>query len=149
MPNDQSLRAHYHLLLGLDKDWEVEEVKLSMEARAVHIRLRHRGVSAVIYPGCRSRCGIFDHAPERSGGIWTPCSLRPSCEPGCHAASASVAASKPSECHGPQALAIHLDVRGVQRRRAAKCGEHHRGMRAAAHRLGRSAAVHGTGRAER
>lgn len=28
MPNDQSLRAHYHLLLRLDKDWEVEEVKL-------------------------------------------------------------------------------------------------------------------------
>ena len=65
MPNDQSLRAHYHLLLGLDKDWEVEEVKLSMEARAVHIRLRHTGGSTVICPGCQSRCSIFDHAPER------------------------------------------------------------------------------------
>ena len=65
MPNDQSLRQHYHLLLGLDKDWEVEEVKLSMEARAVHIRLRHTGASAVICPGCQSRCSIFDHAPER------------------------------------------------------------------------------------
>lgn len=65
MPNDQSLRAHYHLLLGLDKDWEVEEVKLSMEARAVHIRLRHMGASAVTCPGCQSRCSIFDHAPER------------------------------------------------------------------------------------
>jgi len=29
MPHDQSLQQHYHLLLGLDKDWEVQEVKLS------------------------------------------------------------------------------------------------------------------------
>lgn len=42
MPHDHSLQQHYHLLLGLNKDWEVEEVKLSIEGRAVHIKLRHR-----------------------------------------------------------------------------------------------------------
>ncbi|MBK8095095.1 MAG: ISL3 family transposase [Verrucomicrobiaceae bacterium] len=65
MPHDQSLQQHYHLLLGLDKDWEVQEVKLSLEARTVCIRLRHRGGLAVICPGCQRRCSIFDHAPER------------------------------------------------------------------------------------
>ncbi len=31
MRADQSLSQHYHLLLGLDKDWEVQEVNLSLE----------------------------------------------------------------------------------------------------------------------
>lgn len=65
MPADHSLQHHYHLLLGLNKDWEVQEVNLSLEERAVRVRLRHTGSSAVICPGCQSRCSIFDHAPER------------------------------------------------------------------------------------
>lgn len=65
MRHDQSLQHHYHLLLGLNEDWEVAEVKLSMEARAVHIRLTHKAGVEVSCPGCQSRCSIFDHAPER------------------------------------------------------------------------------------
>jgi transposase len=65
MRHDQSLQHHYHLLLGLNQDWEVAEVKLSMEARAVHIRLTHKAGVEVSCPGCQGRCGIFDHAPER------------------------------------------------------------------------------------
>jgi transposase len=65
MRHDQSLQHHDHLLLGLNQDWEVAEVKLSMEARAVHIRLTHKAGVEVSCPGCQGRCGIFDHAPER------------------------------------------------------------------------------------
>ncbi len=65
MRADQSLYQHYHLLLGLDKDWEVQEVNLSLELRSVHIKLRHRGSSKVLCPECQNPCSIFDHAPER------------------------------------------------------------------------------------
>lgn len=65
MRADQSLYQHYHLLLGLDKDWEVQEVNLSLESRSVHINLRHRGSSKVLCPECQNPCSIFDHAPER------------------------------------------------------------------------------------
>lgn len=65
MRADQSLYQHYHLLLGLDKDWEVQEVNLSVELRSVHIKLRHTGSTKVLCPECQNPCSIFDHAPER------------------------------------------------------------------------------------
>jgi len=65
MRHYQSLQHHYHLLLGLNQDWEVAEVRLSMEARAVYIRLAHKAGVEVICPECQSPCSIFDHAPER------------------------------------------------------------------------------------
>ncbi len=65
MSNAQSLNDHYRLLLGLDKDWEVERVDLQMEAKRVSIHLRHvRGV-ALSCPQCQNACSFFDHAPQR------------------------------------------------------------------------------------
>lgn len=65
MNRNHSLQDHYHLLLGLDHNWEVGEVQLSVAAKAVTIRLRHAGKAGVSCPGCQRSCRIFDHAPER------------------------------------------------------------------------------------
>jgi len=65
MSKEQSLHDHYRLLLGLDKDWEVERVDLQMAAKRVSIHLRHvRGV-ALSCPQCQNACSFFDHAPQR------------------------------------------------------------------------------------
>ncbi len=38
-----SLKAHYRLLLGLDKTWEVTSVELNVAAKSVTIALEYRG----------------------------------------------------------------------------------------------------------
>lgn len=65
MNNADSLHGHYHLLLGLDKDWEVSDVQVGVEARRVEITLKHLGKAAVC-PQCQVACTIFDHGPERT-----------------------------------------------------------------------------------
>jgi hypothetical protein len=45
------LHEHYRLLLGLDSDWSVDEVELSLEAKRVEIRLEFTG-SDVKCPEC-------------------------------------------------------------------------------------------------
>lgn len=62
---EQSLTAHYALLLGLNDAWEVSEVKLQMEARRVEIRLAHTG-RALSCPECGAACSRHDLAPERT-----------------------------------------------------------------------------------
>lgn len=62
----KSLQGHYHLLLGLGEDWEVSDVKVSVEAKKVEIALKHVRKTAVRCPECEQLCSIFDHAPERT-----------------------------------------------------------------------------------
>ena len=65
MSTAQSLNDHYRLLLGLDKNWEVERVDLQMEAKRVSIHLLHARGTALSCPQCQNACHFFDHAPER------------------------------------------------------------------------------------
>lgn len=59
------LTRHYSLLLGLDADWEVSEVSLSLEGKCVEILVTH-AVGQVKCPQCGVGCSIADHAPERT-----------------------------------------------------------------------------------
>jgi transposase len=63
--HQQTLQAHYALLLGLDDQWEVEDVRLEMEKQRVSIELRHSGKTAVQCPECAGSCTKADHAPQR------------------------------------------------------------------------------------
>ena len=65
MNTAQSLNDHYRLLLGLDKNWEVESVDLEMEVKRVSIQLRHVRGASLSCPQCQNACTFFDHAPER------------------------------------------------------------------------------------
>ena len=62
---EQSLTAHYALLLGLNDAWKVSEVKLQMEANRVEIRLEHTG-RTLVCPECGAACSRHDLAPERT-----------------------------------------------------------------------------------
>lgn len=62
---DQSLSAHYALLLGLDSSWKVADVNLELVAKRVTIHLEHVG-GALICPECGSSCSRHDLAPERT-----------------------------------------------------------------------------------
>jgi len=61
-----NLKQHYSLLLGLDKDWTIENVELKLEENAVKIALKHVA-KKVVCPDCGEKCSIADHAPQR---IW-------------------------------------------------------------------------------
>ena len=60
----ESLSSHYRQLLGLDENWKVSSVNLSMEEKRVEIALKHVGDSYVCSE-CSSKCGLHDHAAER------------------------------------------------------------------------------------
>lgn len=60
-----TLHDHYRLLLGLDANWTVGGVDLSLEARRVEIRLEFAG-SEVRCPECGTTCARHDMAPERT-----------------------------------------------------------------------------------
>lgn len=59
------LQTHYRLLLGLDSDWEVQEVDLSLEGRRLEIVLEFVG-RELVCPDCGQASGRHDLAPERS-----------------------------------------------------------------------------------
>jgi len=59
------LHEHYRLLLGLDSNWIVGDVELSLEGKRVEIRLEFTG-SEVKCPECGEACGRHDLAPERT-----------------------------------------------------------------------------------
>jgi transposase len=59
------LNAHYRLLLGLDSNWEVTEVDLSLEGLRVEIVLEFVG-RELVCPECGQASGRHDLAPERS-----------------------------------------------------------------------------------
>ena len=59
------LSKHYEMLLGLDANWLVENVRLEMEQKRVEIRLKHSGKS-LICPECKKPCARHDYAEERS-----------------------------------------------------------------------------------
>lgn len=59
------LHEHYRLLLGLDAQWQVQDVKLSLEARRVEIELAHAG-GKLKCPECGNECSRHDLAPERT-----------------------------------------------------------------------------------
>ena len=58
------LNAHYRLLLGLDSNWEVRDVDLSLEGLRVEIVLEFVG-HALVCPECGQTSGRHDLAPER------------------------------------------------------------------------------------
>ena len=60
------LNTHYRLLLGLDSNWEVQEVDLSLEGLRVEIVLQFTG-RELVCPECGQPSGRHDLAPER---IW-------------------------------------------------------------------------------
>jgi transposase len=59
------LNAHYRLLLGLDSNWEVTAVDLSLEGLRVEIVLEFVG-RELVCPECGHGSGRHDLAPERS-----------------------------------------------------------------------------------
>lgn len=60
----ETLRAHYGRLLGLDEAWRVNAVDLRVDERRLEIRLSHVG-GPVACPECGCTCGLADHAEER------------------------------------------------------------------------------------
>lgn len=60
-----TLNSHYAMLLGLDTDWKVANVKLDLEGKGVQIALKFVGAK-VQCPQCDKTCSIADHAPERN-----------------------------------------------------------------------------------
>jgi len=59
------LHTHYRLLLGLDSNWEVQEVDLSLEGLRVEIDLKFTG-QELVCPECGQASTRHDLAPERS-----------------------------------------------------------------------------------
>ena len=59
------LNMHYRLLLGLDSNWEVQEVDLSVEGLRVEIGLEFTG-QELVCPECGQASGRHDLAPERT-----------------------------------------------------------------------------------
>ena len=62
---DMDLNEHYRLLLGLNGEWTVSDVKLDIARRRVDIYLAHASDGADC-PECHRRCPLHDHAPERT-----------------------------------------------------------------------------------
>lgn len=60
-----TLKDHYGMLLGLDSNWSVADVRLDTECRRVEVDLKHGG-GRVTCPECRGACPLADHAPSRS-----------------------------------------------------------------------------------
>ena len=58
------LRSHYHLLLGLDADWRVDDVELKMSENRVEISLVHGG-GQLRCAECDQGCSQADTAPPR------------------------------------------------------------------------------------
>lgn len=60
------LHRHYALLLGVKSPWAVNEVNLDMAGKRVEIGLEWGQGQEVLCPECGQRCGLADHAPERT-----------------------------------------------------------------------------------
>lgn len=58
------LYNHYHLLLGLDSSWNVDDVTLHIDNKSVEIKLRYSGKTQVC-PECGETGKFYDYAPER------------------------------------------------------------------------------------
>jgi len=69
---------HYQQLLGLRSPWSVTNVELDMKKMRVDIHVENIGQTDTC-PECGASCRIYDEAAERTGGIWTPCSLKRFC----------------------------------------------------------------------
>lgn len=63
----QDLALNYALLLGLNDDWEVEDVALTMENKKVRIRVGFRGKGLTCpCPCCGKAAPRADLAPEHT-----------------------------------------------------------------------------------
>lgn len=60
------LADHYRQLLGLDGNWDLDEVELSLDEQSVHIRLSAAAGASWCCPDCGRACPLKDHGPERS-----------------------------------------------------------------------------------
>ena len=59
-----SLSRHYHEMVGLNDDWNIEDVQLDVDKQTLTLGLQFVGLR-MRCPECRSICSIEDHAPER------------------------------------------------------------------------------------
>ena len=59
------LNTHYKILVGLNDEWEVSNVDLSLEKNKVTISVSHAPQTKVTCPKCGDSRTIADHAPER------------------------------------------------------------------------------------
>ncbi|ABL65963.1 transposase, IS204/IS1001/IS1096/IS1165 family protein [Chlorobium phaeobacteroides DSM 266] len=64
MPPLPSLTSHYHQLLGLPPNWNVENVTLSITGKQIEIRLVYTDKQAEC-PECGQLCKIYDHTSEQ------------------------------------------------------------------------------------
>ena len=60
------LPQHYALMLGLDEDWQVENVDLDLDAKRLEIHLRHAPDIPCCCPDCGEVRHLKDHAASRS-----------------------------------------------------------------------------------
>ena len=61
-----NLHDHYRTLLGLQRPWEVSDVKLDLARQRIEISLRWQDeVRQAQCPECGQRAPIYDQAPER------------------------------------------------------------------------------------
>jgi len=60
-----TLKAHYALLLGLTDDWRVDRVDLAVDRKRVEVALEYVG-RRVACPECGADCPLHDHAEERT-----------------------------------------------------------------------------------
>jgi transposase len=59
------LNRHYRQLLGLNDDWNVKSVELSLEEKRLVLVLKHVA-KTVACPECSANCSVHDYGPERS-----------------------------------------------------------------------------------
>ena len=58
--------SFYEQILGLEKPWGVDRVKLDVEAQRVDLWLEHQRGARWKCPECEASCGVYDHSEERS-----------------------------------------------------------------------------------
>ncbi len=63
---DNELQKHYRLLLGIDRPWQVAEVKLELAEKRVKICLVWQEGQKAPCPVCGRECTLYDLAPERT-----------------------------------------------------------------------------------
>ena len=68
-------RELYRQILGIESPWYVERVELKLEAGQIHVYLEHDNVEWPC-PECGTRCGLYDHQPERQWRHLDTCQYR-------------------------------------------------------------------------
>ena len=64
--SEQSVRAHYAMLLGVGQQWEIERVEIDQAHRSIEVWARWRRGEALMCPKCRAICPGYDHLMQRT-----------------------------------------------------------------------------------